>query len=554
MQKQLKKAFSSIIKYPKIANKKRLIDSVYNSTNYNIQKRESFLTIITDDIGFATIQNNKIDKKINAIKQIGVKPWEIPLNNNNNFYSPQWTCNKKIIKNIKNNVLVKGKNNFYTLNIDNHRKFFKKETESIFSSYSTAKNYKFKNELKKKYAPLDAKTENLLFNTRKLCFNNIMLDLLQKESLKINLKEIGYKDALQKEDIILNKDMKNFENFKEQENLKLKNLENELFRKISENGAIFELVKKYSHEHKMILDLIKRYLKNIIKLRNYALSIYKILGIDSTSLSKYDLGESKLKSLSLKETEIEQIIKKIVWQAQRLFDQNFDDIIEELYSDPLKIYNAVINKENMILNLLTEKENIIFESEISIKDFKKEIELYENKYNNYMNEYIMYLEEFEIEMKKIQLIEPNKKTYEFHNYLIKLFYEVKKCLLNEEKQKKYYKGSFVYINLVIPCLKELQKKELKINRLIKEMEFYEKNDKKLFYKYVYGTKLDNKEKKFIEEKEAMKEKEIEKKERILKKINQIIIKGKYKYKLPNSINKIKSFSNDLKYNKKNNNI
>ena len=550
MQKHLKKAFSSIIKYPKISNKKRLSNSIYNSTNYIIQKKEKILTITTDDIGFATIQNNKIDKKIDSIKQMGIKPWEKSLNNN--FYTQQWTCNRRIIKNIKTNK--KEKNNFNTLNIDNHRKYFKRQTESIFSTYSTANNYRFKNELRKRYPPFGTSTENMILNTKNLCFNNVMLDLLQNERLKLNTKEEGYRDALQKEDKILSKDMKNFENFKEQENIKLKNLENELFRKISENGAIFGLMKQYSVEHKILLDLIKKILINIVKFRNYALFVYKIFGIDSTSLSKYDLGESKLKSVSLKENEIEQIIKKIYWQTQRLFDQDFDDIIEELTYDPLKIYNVIINKENMILNLLTKKENIIFEGNISMKDFKKEIELYEKKYNIYMNEYIMYLEELEIETKKFKLIEPNRKIYEFHNYLTNLFFEVKKSLFIEDKQKKYYNDSFAYFNLVIPCLKELQKKELMINKLIKEMEYYEKNDKKLFYKYINRTKLDNKEKKFIEEKEAMKEKEIEKKERILKKINQIIIKGKYKYKLPNSINKIKSFSNDLKYNKKNNNI
>ena len=551
MQKLLKKAHSSIMRFPKIPSKKKL-NNIYNSTNYNFPKKETFLTINTDDIGFAKLQNNLIDKKINNIIQSGIQVWKKEINNN--IYSPSWTSNKKIIKNIKTNALMEKGDNFNSIKLDNHKKYFKKETENIFNTYSTAKNYKFKNELKKKYAKLDTNTDNLIYNTKKLCFNNYMLDLLKNERNKINIKELGYKDSLKKEDFILSKDIKNFENYKSQENIKLKNLENELMRKINENGAIFELVKQYSHEHRVILDEIKRQLKNIIKYKNYALFIYKLLGIDSSILSKSDLGEKIMMTGSLKENEIEQVIKKVYFQTQKLFDKNFDSIIEELYSDPLKIYTVIINKENMILNLLADKENINFERNISSRDYKKEIEIYEKKYNNYMNEYIMYLEELEVQTKKVQSIEPNRKLYEFHHYLYNLFFEIKKSLIPEEKQKRLSKNSLLYYNLVIPCLKELQKKELLINKLIKDMEFYEKNDKKLFDKQINITKLDNKEKKFLEERELLKIKDIEEREKILRKCNQIIITGKYKYKLPLGLNRINSFSKNINFIKKSNNI
>ena len=552
MQKHLKKAHSSIIRFPKIQSKKKLININYNSTNYNFPKKETFLTINTDDIGFAKIQNNKIDKKISNMIQSGIKVWKKEINNN--IICHNWICNNKLIKNIKTNAFPEKTNNFNTIKLDNHKKYFKKETESIFNSYSTAKNYKFKNELKKIYGSLDINTDNLINNTKKLCFNNYMLDILKNERNKINMKELGYKDSLKKEDFILSKDIKNFENYKSQENMNLKNLENELMRNINENGAIFELVKQYSHEHRVIIDEIKRQLKNIIKFKNYALFVYKLLGIDFSILSKSDLGEKIMMASSLKENEIEQVIKKIYFQTGKLFDKTFDNIIEELKSDPLKIYTVIINKENMILNLLTEKENINFERNINSRDFKKEIEIYEIKFNNYMNEYIMYLEELEMQTKKVQSIEPNRKLYEFHHYLYNLFFEIKKSLIPDEKQKKLNKNSLLYYNLVIPCLKELQKKEILINKLIKDMEFYEKNDKKLFNKQINITKLDNKEKKFLEERELLKIKVIEEREKILKKCNQIIITGKYKYKLPLGLNRINSFSKNINFIKKSNNI
>ena len=142
MQKYLKKAFSSLIKYPKIGPMRKLND-IYNSTNY---KKKAFLTLTTDDIGFATIQNNIIDYKIKNIKEFGKKPWEKAMDNN--IYSPQWTCNKNIIKKVKKNISVEtNKDNYNILNFTNHKKIFKNDTETIFNAYSTLKNYKFKNKL-----------------------------------------------------------------------------------------------------------------------------------------------------------------------------------------------------------------------------------------------------------------------------------------------------------------------------------------------------------------------------------------------------------------------
>ena len=550
MQKRFKKAFSFIIKYPKINTRKKYSD-IYNSTNYNIPKKETFLTIKTDDMGFASFQNRRIDEKIFNIKEIGKKPWE--KSTNNNIYRPQWTRNKTILKKIKENQIFKTLDSFDVDNLNTHKRYFKGKSENIFSSYSTAKNYKFKNELKKKYPPLNDNISKIITNTKELCFNNFMLDLLKNERKKIATNELGYKTSLKTEDYILTQDMKNFENYKEEEKTKLKNLEMELQKKINENGAIFELMKQYSLEHRLILGEIKRLIKNIIKFKNYALFVYKILGIDFSFLKKCDMGEEKMSSVSLKENEVEQVIKKIYNQTKKLFDKNFEDIIQELKSDPLKIDAVIINKEYMVLKLLAEKENITFERKITKRDFKKEMEIYENKYNNYMNEYTIYLEEFQSEMRKMQTTEPNKKNNDFHDYLITLFYDIKRELIKSEKIKKRNRDTLLYSNLVIPCIKELQKKESFINKLIKDMESFEETDKKLFLKYVTETKLGNKAIKFYEEREALKMKEVERRAKIVKKINQIIITGKYKYKLPITRNKIKSFSKENKI-KQNENI
>ena len=552
MQKQLKKAFSSIIRFPKISAQKNNISRInINTSHYKISKKDTFLTMTTDDMGFAKLLNHKIDCKINAIKQLGVKPWEKSVNNN--IYIPYWTSNKKIMRNLKKNLNIEA-DSFNSLDINTHKKFFRGKTESIFNCYYTAKNYKFKNELKKKYTPLNTNTESIISNTKNLCFNNFMLDILENERKKINSKEIGYMDALKNEDILLNKDIENFENYKERKKMKLKNLENELLKKINENGVIFELMKQKSHDQRALLDEIKKTIKNIIRFKNYASFIFRLLGIDNNAFEKCDFGENKIMSNTLNESGIEQIIKKIYVQKNKIFDKTFDDITEELNNDPLKIYTIIKVKEKMILKLLADKENINFENIISLKDYKKQIEAYENKYNTYMNEYLMYLKEYEEELKKSQLIEPNKKMQEFNKYLINLFYEIKKHLIKDEKPKKMNQDLYIYTDLVIPSLRELKNKEILLNKLIKQMEGYENNDKILFSKFVNEAKLYNKAIKFREEKESLRNKDIERRRNIAKKINQIIITGRYKYNLPITLNRIKSFSKGQKLIRKNNNI
>ena len=287
MQKYLKKAFSSLIKYPKIGPMRQLND-IYNATKY---KKKTFLTLTTDDIDFATIQNNIIDYKIKNIKEFGKKPWEKSMNNN--IYSSQWTYNKSIIKKVKNNISVEtNKNNYNILNFKNHKKLFKNDTAQIFNAYSTLKNYKFKNKLKKKY-PLDPKFKNMISNTKDICFNNYVINLLKKERVNIHSKEIGYKKALKKEENILNNDIKNFDNYKSQEKVKLKNMEQNLQNKININFSIFEIIKQKSHEHRVIMDEIKKILNNIIKFKYYGLFINQLLGVENDVLAQSDFGEKK---------------------------------------------------------------------------------------------------------------------------------------------------------------------------------------------------------------------------------------------------------------------
>ena len=542
MQKQLKKAFSTIINLPKISSCKSLNNNLNSINDSNFEsKKETFLTITTDDIGFALGQNFVIDKKIENIKEFNSKPWETATNNN--IYSPLWESNKNLLKQVKNKIKLEP-NKFNSFAIKSHKRYFGPETQNIFNSYSTSKNLKFKDELKKKYSSLNPNVRGIISNIRKICYNNFVLDLLKDERIKINEKEIGYQKALKYENKVLNNDIKNFENYKSQEKEKLKKRETELIRAINDNSGLFEIMKQKLQEHRIIIGDIKKVLKNIIKFKGYGLFLYKILGFDYKDLERCNLGENKIKSNTLSEPEINQIIKKIFSQIKILFDTSYEELVEDLNHDPLKIYTIIKGKEKIILKLMTEKDNITYDINSNIQEYKKELQNYQNKYDIYMSEYLVYLEEFEKESKKLDLIEPNQKILDFHNYLIDLFYELKNFLYKDEKQKTFNKDDFlIYSNLVIPTIKELKSKELYINKLMEEMEYYELHDNKLFSKIINIKKKKNKMKKINEEKRLLALKDNERNAKILNKYNQIIITGKYKYKMPFPIKKINSLSN-----------
>lgn len=546
-EKQLKKAFSSLVVLPKISNSNLMNISNIKSGNLNKSKKETFLTITTDDIGFAMDQNNIIEKKILNIKKLGSKPWE--TSTDNDIYNPYWTRNRNIIRQIKDTIKSDG-NKFNVSTIKSYKKYFRQKTQNIFINYSTAKNYKFKDELKMKYSQLNINPDGLISNIKKICYNNFVLDLIKEERSKINTKEIGYQKALNYEEKILRNDIKSFEEYKSQEKEKLKKLELELLKKISENSSLFEVIKLKLNEHRMTLAEIRKYLKSIIKLKGYGVFLYKIFGFDYKNLEKIDIGDEKILSNELSEAEVLKIIKKMFSQKSLLFSKSHDELVDLLKNDPLKIYTVINNKEKIIIKFLNEKENINYERNINMQNFRKEIQVYEKKFNEYMDEYLIYLTEFEKENEKVQLISPNQKILEFNNYLIDLYNDIKTYLIGDEKPKKINKDDvLIYRNLVIPTIKELKSKEIYINKLIEEMTFYEEHDKAIFSKFLNKRKIENKAKKIRQEKEILKIKENKRNDKILEKINQIIITGKYKYNPPNiihSLHKIKSFSNDSK--------
>lgn len=536
---KLHKAFSSLINFPLIKN-----DDKKYFRNSNIHKKDFFLTLnIADDDNFARSINNKFEKKLIMNKMNNLRIWK--KGKNNDIYSPNWTSNKNILRNIKNKLNLET-NDLCLNNLDkiSYRKIFKTQSNNIFNSYLTAKNYKFLNQLKSKYFNLNTNLEKLSSNSKKLCFDNYISNLLNHERNKISNNEKEFKNAIKKENLILNNDIKKFENFQVHQNLKFRNSDKEVQKFIKANSLIYEIVKGNMLEYHSILNKIQHIIKEIYKLEEYVLYVYQILEIDTKDFKELE-GHKIIKNPT-NQIETEKNINNIFMHSKILFNKTFKNILDELTLDVDKIYLSINNKEKIILKKLEENEDIKRSRFKLQNEFEREMKNHEKKYDNYMSEYISLLNYYEEEIEKYNLNEKNTQfSDDFQNYIYYLS-QIKDVLLDKEEKKQINTPiNLTFGNIIIPCLEEVKRKEFFVEAIIKKMEFLEQNDPILFNKCIYNIKLNNRTKKLKKEKKLMKLKEIEEKLKIIEKHKKIIIQNKYRYNLP-SHHRIKESFSDSK--------
>ena len=537
---QLHKAFSSLINYPKI---KRRGEKIYNAFK---DEKEFFNTINTpDDIFFAKDINDKIEKKILLRKMHNLKL--LKRKNKNDIYSPNWTSNKNILRNHKKDLNLKPNDIDIIYNRNDYKNIFRNQTRNIFNSYITARNYKNMSNLKSKYLKLTINTERLTSNSKKLNFDNYMTDLLQKERKKINIKTKEFQKSLTKENHILNKDIKKFEVFQVNQDFKYQKSDNEIQKIVKNTALVYETLKMNIHYRHKILNKIQRIIKEILRLEEIVLYIYKILGYDEETTNYKQLTEIKIMLSATNQNDIMKNVRKIFFQSNIIFNQLFKDVESELDLDEEKIFYALNNKEKMILKKVNEREDIIRSITDMETDYEKEMIKDKKKYNNYLSEYLVILKNYEEELDKYNISEKNSQSsIEFINN-INYLSEIKALLFNQKSKKiNLFYDNLIYGNIIIPCLEKLKQKEFFVDDIIKRMEKYEIKDPEIFNKCASNCKFINKMEKIDMERKIVEEKEFKQKLKLFLKHQKFILKNKYKYNLPIQKRVKKAFSDSKK--------
>ena len=536
---QLHKAFSSIINCPKIEQRKNL----YNTFK---KEKEFFETMYTpDDVNFAKDINKKIERQIIARKMNNLRL--LKRKNKNDIYSPNWLSNKNILRKHKQELNIKTNEiDIKIFDRNNYKNIFRNQSRNIFNSYVTARNYKRMSQLKSKYLKLAITTEKLLSNSKKLNFDNYISDLLKKERNKISIKETEFQKSLNKENHTLDKDIKKFEIFQVNQNVKFKKTENETQKFHKNNNIIFEAVKMNMQEHHAILNRIMREIKDIVRLEEVVLSIYKILGYDEKATNYELLTKIRIMLDATNQSDIEKNIRKVFMQANIIFNQLFKDVEFQLDSDEEKIFYAINNWENIVLKKIMEREDILRSMDNMENEFEQYMTKYKKKYNNYLSEYLEILKNYEEEMERYNITEKYSQLSKEFIYIINDLSEIKDLLFNKKSKKlNFFYENLIYGNTIIPCLEKLKQKEFFVDNIIKTMEKYEKKDPEIFNKCITNCKFINKMEKIEIERKLLEEKEVEKKIKIFQKHQKLILQNKYKYNFVTH-KKIKGFSSDFK--------
>jgi len=502
---QLHKAFSSIINCPKIEQRKNL----YNTFK---KEKEFFETMYTpDDVNFAKDINKKIERQIIARKMNNLRL--LKRKNKNDIYSPNWMSNKNILRKHKQELNIKTNEiDIKIFDRNNYKNIFRNQSRNVFNSYVTARNYKHMSQLKSKYLKLAITTEKLLSNSKKLNFDNYISDLLKKERNKISIKETEFQKSLNKENHTLDKDIKKFEIFQVNQNVKFQKTENETQKFHKNNNLIFEAVKMNMQEHHAILNRIMREIKDIVRLEEVVLSIYKILGYDEKATNYELLTKIRIMLDATNQSDIEKNIRKVFMQANIIFNQLFKDVEFQLDSDEEKIFYAINNWENIVLKKIMEREDILRSMDNMENEFEQYMTKYKKKYNNYLSEYLEILKNYEEEMERYNMTEKYSQLSKEFIYIINDLSEIKDLLFNKKSKKlNFFYENLIYGNTIIPCLEILKQKEFFVDDIIKTMEKYEKKDPEIFNKCITNCKFINKMEKIEIERKLLEEKEVEKK-------------------------------------------
>ena len=513
--------------------------------NISSLNKSVFMTI-TDDIGFAKMQIDKINQSIVKEGENELKPWLKKINNN--IYICNGKTNYQIMKELnKKFKIIKNNKDIKKINWSKQSYYNRKELNNIFDGYNISKKIMNKYEVKRKVKDRGFYLDEFISQTKNISMENLKLNLLKSEKHKIFIKENQYEKALEYEKKSLEKDIENFDSFKLEVKRKMKDDEMKLIKLIQNNKLLYETNKKLSHEYKYTIEEIIRYIKLIINYKSYADFIHKLLG-----------GGSKVLNINLNqyvnfrnwsEKDLDKYIKNVLKELNIfIIELAFDEKTVDILSDNSRLDNLFKIMEENILKVVEEKED--FE-----KEEKKIMEENMNNYNKLMKDYEnnkikyeLYLKELEEEEKKVGNITADPQLEDYYsemNFLLEDLCNYVNTInkifnisdinntresFNSTLSNVGTETQFLYSKKLQNCLNDLKLKEFIIEDLINEINEDVKKDPQLTKIIMSQVRLENRIEKTEKEKKIKQIEEFNKKQKIINKIGQFIVKEKFKYK------------------------
>ena len=469
--------------------------------------------------------------------------------NRNNFpnYSPTQTNESfnvfKAVKEIKkslqfpkiNNKKAESKKiqirNVYPTNEENLPLAYKdKYISSVFDSTNVLNNYHNRKELE---LDIDNNLKAFPIKTKNVAVNNVLIDLINNETVKLTQKEKNIKTKNEINQKILLTEIKEFEDFTEKQKQYCRNLEvfHEDLQK--RNDLLIQELVNYRIIKKTNTDETQKILEQIESLRNLALFVHKALEKDS---SRYEISifpDYQEEKIGEYDKNIEKIKNNVIEKYRIFWDKNY----REQLKNELKFLNntdSMIYKfrelEGNILRLLDEAFSINKEIERDEKLNQENLEYLQERYNKVKEEYDMYDEKLKIEEAFLNNLteKENELNSEYIKLIGELFLSILQVFGRFDKKKLNYNillKEKINKDNVDLYLKEgeriLRDMEDYLNSSLLEIKSFKENDTIFFNKFMNSMKKKMKEEQIIQFKKNKVSNLIGKNNQIINKANKI---------------------------------
>ena len=529
------KKSNSVSFLPSIFSKSREI-KIKPKFNRNI-----FVTI-SDDLGFANKQIEKIEDIVKKDKENEQKPWEKKVFN---IYKLNGKTNYQILKEFTQRFKIIKSNDIAKLDWSKQNYLSNRQVNQILVGNKISKRVLDKMKINQKVSDKKTYLNEFISETKNISFNNLKMKLIANERKKVSQKEKDYENALDYEMKSLEKDIESFQLYKIGAKQRMKNDELTLIKLIQKNKELYEENRRQSHEYKYIVEEIIRYIKLIINYKTYASFVHTLLDQDSKILS-VNLNEY-INYKNWTEKDLNIYIKKALdelnlYLKEILFNENALAILSD--NNRLEILFKIM--EDNILQVFKQKEKLEEEDKRITEENTKIYDKLMKDYENNKSKYAIYLTELEEEKKKLQKYNIDPELFDYYSEMFILFNDISIFIISD--QEKQLKKNMSQSNLTTKqsednseytlrknmneCIESLKQKQFYVQGLINEIELYQKEDPELLKIIVNEIKINNRINRRKKEKQKNIEKDILKRKNLVKKYRQNILRQKFKFQEP----------------------
>jgi hypothetical protein len=503
--------------------------------------RNIFVTI-SDDLGFANKQIEKIEDIVKKDKENEQKPWEKKVFN---IYKLNGKTNYQILKEFTQRFKIIKNNDIAKLDWSKQNYLSNRQVNQILVGNKISKRVLDKMKINQKVSDKKTYLNEFISETKNISFNNLKMKLIANERKKVSQKEKDYENALDYEMKSLEKDIESFQLYKIGAKQRMKNDELTLIKLIQKNKELYEENRRQSHEYKYIVEEIIRYIKLIINYKTYASFVHTLLDQDSKILS-VNLNEY-INYKNWTEKDLNIYIKKALdelnlYLKEILFNENALAILSD--NNRLEILFKIM--EDNILQVFKQKEKLEEEDKRITEENTKIYDKLMKDYENNKSKYAIYLTELEEEKKKLQKFNIDPELFDYYSEMFILFNDISIFIISD--QEKQLKKNMSQSNLTTKqsednseytlrknmneCIESLKQKQFYVQGLINEIELYQKEDPELLKIIVNEIKINNRINRRKKEKQKNIEKDILKRKNLVKKYRQNILRQKFKFQEP----------------------